>query len=250
MLLFPWPALGGTPDVQSIPDHVVNWRQNTGFIGCFWGCLVLLFAWHAVDYTKEELIRCRFHHDAYNCSRRARKLERVILPKPLHRLKRLIACGLVQTDDAATLAKIEKIRSESPDDGEYIAPDGNGGFIAFVAGSKPDVKDSKHLHIEIISCDCYSEPQNPNCSLEQMQALLDQFNGQVIEADFSSVFWTPIKDLPSIGLILGCKVESELESMTIKQSSATFTVTRGPIDQIYWTRLAKRPDLLNTELSP
>jgi hypothetical protein len=173
----------------------------------------------------------------------------VNLPKLSSRLKRLYACGIVQTEDRAVLEKIERIRSETPAGEEYIAPDGNGGYIAFVAGSKPVEPNSRHLHVELASCDCYSEPQEPNCSTEQMQRILDSFQGLMIEVDFSAVFWTPIKELPAIGLILGCQVESELESMTIKQTSAAFTVTRGPIDQIYWARIPKRPDLLNIALS-
>ena len=37
--------------------------------------------------------------------------------------------------------------------------------------------------------------------------------------------------------------------MKIRQSTAIFTVERGPVDQIYWTRLPKQPDLINIALS-
>lgn len=170
------------------------------------------------------------------------------LPKPSERLKRLVACGTLQTDDPAILEQIARIGKESTEDG-YIASDGTGGYIKFLAGSIPADKNSKHIHIEVVSCDCSQEPQKPNCPLEKIQMMIDQFNGLMVEADFSAVFWIPIRSLPAFGLILGCKVESEFESMKIRQSTAIFTVERGPVDQIYWTRLPKQPDLINIALS-
>jgi hypothetical protein len=174
----------------------------------------------------------------------------MILPTHSSRLKRLTACGILQTNDAAVLARLEKLREASPEEG-YSVRDGDARFVQFVAGSKPKEHSPKHFHIELISCDCFSEPatEQTNSSVAEMQGMIDQFYGLPIEVSCSAVFWTPVKELPAIGLILGCRVESELESMTIKQSSATFTVTRGPIDEIYWSRLEAHPELLNVSLT-
>jgi hypothetical protein len=37
--------------------------------------------------------------------------------------------------------------------------------------------------------------------------------------------------------------------MKIKQSSATFRIDRGPVDEVYWSVMEKRPEILFVGLS-
>jgi hypothetical protein len=161
------------------------------------------------------------------------------------------ACGVFEGNPGDDIEKrIAEFKNEAKDlkDQTYVAEYGadktsRSFLLAYFGGKYP-----RHLHVDVIACDCFSSRPEPNRSLDQFRDLLKPFFGKMIKADFSAGFWVRANELPPCGIILGCKVESTMGVMKIKQSSANFTVDRGPIDRISWSTVEDNPDIISIGL--
>lgn len=257
MLVVPRPPICGAANIESVADEVGR-GYPTGFASLHDSlpALFLRSSLHYADYIRRIglPVNCQHGSNAYDYGRdgtgQARREMR--LPEfKSSRWKCISACGTFEGDDDATterIADLKKIANELPEH-EFIAKFGEPAspfYISLYPGA--DNEGSRHFHFDLIACDCLSKTPVPNRSIPDLTDLCQPFIGKIIKVNFSAGFWVSVTDLPPCGLILGCKVESKMGVMTIKQSSATFAIERGPIDRIHWSTIDDKPNILNLGL--
>jgi hypothetical protein len=160
------------------------------------------------------------------------------------------ACATFQGHDKETPKIIADLAESSKDlpgrelFSRYGDPASPTYVSVFAGGNEP-----RHLHFDLTACSCMKTAREPNRSIDDLSAALSPLLGKIAEVNFEAGLKVPIAQLPTCGLVLGCKVESSRGVMKIKQSSASFLIERGPVDRIAWGTDSETADSLFIQIS-
>ncbi|HEX3356313.1 MAG TPA: hypothetical protein VHS31_04960, partial [Tepidisphaeraceae bacterium] len=106
----------------------------------------------------------------------------------------------------------------------------------------------KHLHLDILRRDFFSNVPPQNSSEDQIGSMLASFIGESILLIITGEFVLPLSGLPADNVILATMVKGSVGEVGVTQTASTLEITgAGPIRGIEWS-LRKSTQEIDIEL--